>query len=329
MAGFSNGGGSSGAGASGWTSGANSITSIPSAIGNYFTSAMADIKNEIYVGIYNQCAEIWTKIGQEFNTQLSHTTDNITNGMNNTFSGSLSLMRTLSQTVFIPIAGVFLTVILCWELVQIIQNYNTSNDLNIQRIFLILLKLGMCIMVCSRSFDIVMFFFNIGQSVSSKIAGHAVNPTASFGSFDTVIPPLSGNAEIKDIMSVFIALILVLVVRIAMIILTMLIYVKVLLWFMEVLIYSAPASIPMATWMNREWSMLGMNYSRRMLALAFEGPFMLLVFTMYGTIVNEASSLASGGDYMTTMICTLGGAFACFFMLKRIPQLSMSIFSAH
>lgn len=305
----------------------DSITSFD--LGSYFQQMLTDLLNAIYKGEVGVAQDLYGAITMGFNDKLEIAGNTITKGFaGNNLSTAYNTVKALASTAFIPVAGVIMVVVLCWELVSIIQNYNSSNDMDVNRIFLLLFKLCFCILVCSRSFDIVTFFFDVGAWVSSKVVNTGqlnFNPLQYNAVLDI------GNLEAAtfgDIISMLGTIILLFVGTIAVIAIQALIYIKVLLWFVEFLIYSAPASIPFATWMNREWSQVGMNYVRKMLALAFEGPFMLLLFSMYGAIVTAAATVG-GTDMKTSTIFIIGGCIAVYFMLKKIPQLAASIFSAH
>ena len=45
-----------------------------------------------------------------------------------------------------------------------------------------------------------------------------------------------------------------------------LVYIRTMMWFVECLIYASAAPIPYSTWINKEWSQMGMNYTRRLIS---------------------------------------------------------------
>lgn len=77
--------------------------------------------------------------------------------------------------------------------------------------------------------------------------------------------------------------------------------------------------------MNKDWSQVGMNYTRKMLALSFEGFFILLLFSTYGGILSGLQL----EDFTQSMVMILGSGFALAIMMFKIGNLSASIFNAH
>ncbi len=104
-----------------------------------------------------------------------------------------------------------------------------------------------------------------------------------------------------------------------------LVYIRVMLWFVEYLIYASPAPIPYSTWMNKEWSQMGMNYTRKMLALSFEGFFILLLFAVYGGVLEGLQT----GDFKQNLVMIIGCGFGLAVMMFKVGNISASIFNAH
>ena len=92
------------------------------------------------------------------------------------------------------------------------------------------------------------------------------------------------------------------------------------------LLYSSVAPIPFATMTNREWGQVGNNYARGLLALGFQGFFIMVIVGIYCVLVNEMtvaanihSALFSIAAY-TVVLC---------FALFKTGSISKSIFNAH
>ncbi len=110
---------------------------------------------------------------------------------------------------------------------------------------------------------------------------------------------------------------------------TIAITLRVNLWYLELLVYASAAPIPFSTFINKEWGQMGTNYSRKMMAVAFEGFFMLVVFGLYGALSRNVLSASGADAYMAGMATTCGCGIALFLMLGKIGNISASIFNAH
>ncbi|MDL2238492.1 hypothetical protein LJC56_11835, partial [Christensenellaceae bacterium OttesenSCG-928-K19] len=86
-------------------------------------------------------------------------------------SGIFSLIRNLSETVILPIAGLILTGIMCYELIQMIVEKNNLHDLDTWMFFKWVFKTFVAVMILSNTFNIVMAVFDVSQSVVSSSAG--------------------------------------------------------------------------------------------------------------------------------------------------------------
>lgn len=94
----------------------------------------------------------------------------------------------------------------------------------------------------------------------------------------------------------------------------------------EIYLYVSVAPIPAATVTNREWGTVGTNYLKGLIALAFQGFFIMVCVAIYAVLVasvavasNLHSALWSVAAY-TVILC---------FSLFKTGSLSKSIFNAH
>lgn len=92
------------------------------------------------------------------------------------------------------------------------------------------------------------------------------------------------------------------------------------------LLYTSVAPIPFSTLSNREWGQVGNNYFRGLLALGFQGFFMMVCVGIYAVLVstiqisdNMHSALFGVAAY-TVILC---------FSLMKTSGLSKAVFNAH
>lgn len=181
-------------------------------------------------------------------------------------------------------------------------------------------------MVCAYSFKIVMGFCDIGiwaaramrieTSVSISIA-----PTLE----DMGMSAELNVYELEDLIELFGYFIMLKLAKLGAWICGIIVYIRVMIWFVEILIYASAAPIPYSTWINREWSQVGMNYTRKMLALSFEGFFILLLYAIYGGVLGGLRL----GDFKESLVMILGCGFGLAVMMFKVGNISASIFNAH
>ena len=96
--------------------------------------------------------------------------------------------------------------------------------------------------------------------------------------------------------------------------------------------YLGVAPIPMATMMDSgEWSSIGKNWIRQLLALSFQGFFIIIALGMFKTLfTNMITSLNNGSDdVIMQMAMLLGYTAALIFTMLRTNAISKSVFNAH
>ena len=86
-------------------------------------------------------------------------------------AGVFSLIRQLSETVILPIAGLILTFVATYELIQLIIEKNNLHDLDYWIFFKWIFKTACAILILSNTFNIVMAVFDVSQSVIARAAG--------------------------------------------------------------------------------------------------------------------------------------------------------------
>ena len=86
-------------------------------------------------------------------------------------AGVFSLIRQLSETVILPIAGLILTFVATYELIQLIIEKNNLHDLDYWIFFKWIFKTAAAILILSNTFNIVMAVFDMSQSVIANAAG--------------------------------------------------------------------------------------------------------------------------------------------------------------
>lgn len=284
------------------------------------------ILGAIYKGLYSVCNTLFDGMFSILDGQIGETSRTLQQTPDVWNSNAYNATKSIAENAFVPIAGCFIACILAWELVHLLQESNQMGGAIFEKLIILLFSCALCVILCSKSFDIVMYFFKIGAEVTGKIAH--TTWTESFNrelDLSTFLPFEPDEYEADLIFELMGDLILLFFGNLAVYICSTIIYIRVVIWFLEFLLYASAAAIPNSTWMNKEWSQVGMNYTRKMLAVAFEGPFMLLLFAMYGGVLAGVNL----GDFKQSIIMIIGCGFALVLLMFKVGNISASIFNAH
>ena len=241
------------------------------------------------------------------------------------WNGSIfSMIRSLSNSVIIPIAGMIITFILCYELISMVTSANNMHDVDTFMFFKYFFKMWVAVWIVSHTFDMVMAIFDVGQHVVNSAAGVIGGSTAI--DISSLVGQMSTTMQTMEIGELVLLALETLLVSFGMKVMSVIITVVLYGRMIEIYLYSSVAAIPFATMSNREWGQIGNNYLRGLLALAFQGFFIMVCVAIYAVLVstmqisdNMHSALFGIAAY-TVMLC---------FALLKTGSLSKSVFNAH
>jgi len=238
-------------------------------------------------------------------------------------AGVFSLIRQLSETVILPIAGLVLTFVATYELIQLLIEKNNLHDLDYWIFFKWIFKTACAILVLSNTFNIVNAVFDVSQSVIAR-AGGVIQ-----GSTDitpTMLDNLEAILETMGIGSLLGLFMQSLLIHVTMWALNIIIFVIVYGRMLEIYMMTSLAPIPVATLANREVGSMGQNYLKSLFAVGFQGLLILLCVGIYAVLVQ---SIATTGDPIGAIWGCVGYTVLLAFMLFKTGSIAKSIFSAH
>jgi len=287
---------------------------------NWLLGGLFDsIKESLIDAIMASFANIFDDVNAQVNdiaVQVGHTPESWN-------SGVFGMVRTLSETVILPIAGIILTFVLCYELIQLIIEKNNMSDFDTFNIFKWIFKTFVAVFILTNTFTIVLAIFSLSQNVVNQSAAFIVGETQLGGA--DMMDAIRVQLEAESIGSLLALFLEVQVVRLALG--AMVIIVFVVIWgrMIEIYLVISLAPIPLSTMVNREWSSMGNNYLKALLAVAFQGFLIMVCVAIYAALV----STIGGTDSLRSSIWTVAGytALLCFILLKS-GGLAKSIFNA-
>jgi hypothetical protein len=237
--------------------------------------------------------------------------------------GIFSLIRQLSETIILPIAGVILTFLATYELIQMIIDKNNLNEVDTWLFFKWVMKTFIAVLILANTFTAVMAIFDVSQSVVNQ-AGNLI------GTNTAVTPDLMDTFR-DELMEMDIGPLLGLwmqsfLVQITMIVLNIVVVVIVYGRMIEIFIMTSLAPIPFATLANREFGTMGQNYFKALCAIGLQGFLMLVCIAIYAILLQ---GIVTSGDPIGAIWLAIGYTVLLCFTLFKTGSVSKSIFGVH
>lgn len=239
-------------------------------------------------------------------------------------AGVFSMIRQLSETVILPIAGLVLTFVMCYELIQLLIERNNLHDVDTWIFFKWIFKTFCAVLIVTNTWNIVMGIFDVGQSVVNSSAGVIIGDTSI--DVNSVITDLEAQVEALSTGELFGLWFQSLFVGLTMNALSICIMLVIYGRMIEVYLTTSIGPIPLATMTNRDWSSTGQNYLKSLLALAFQAFLIMVCVGIYSVLVQ---SIATSGDISGAIWSCMGYTVLLCFALFKTGSLSKSLFGAH
>jgi hypothetical protein len=239
-------------------------------------------------------------------------------------SSIFSMIQGLSQNVIVPIAGIIITMVLCYELISMLTERNNLHDVDTWMFFKYFVKMWIAVYLVSNTFTIVMAIFDVGQSVVNSAASYISGTTAI--DVTEMLENVSTAMETMEIPELAMLAVETALVSLCMKILSVFIMVALYNRMIEIYLYSSVAPIPVATMSNREWGQIGNNYLRGLLALGFQGFFIMVCVAIYTILVSTMD--VTNHIHMAIFEVAAYTVLLCLSVLKT-SSISKSVFNAH
>ncbi len=234
-----------------------------------------------------------------------------------------SLIRNISESVIIPIAGLILTFIACYELIQLIIEHNNLANFETWIFFKWIFKTFVAVMLITNTFNITMAVFDVSQHVVTSAAGIISGSTAVDASALENLEETLMNMDLGPLLGLWLQSI---IVQITMSALSILIFVIVYGRMIEIYLMVSLAPIPFSTFGSREQSQIGQNYLRSLLALGFQGFLILICVGIYAVMVQ---GIAFTDDVIGSIWGVMGYTVLLCFTLFKTGTLAKGVFNCH
>ena len=234
-----------------------------------------------------------------------------------------SLIRNISESVIIPIAGLILTFIACYELIQLIIEHNNLANFETWIFFKWIFKTFVAVMLITNTFNITMAVFDVSQHVVTSAAGIISGSTAVDASALENLEETLMDMDLGPLLGLWLQSI---IVQITMSALSILIFVIVYGRMIEIYLMVSLAPIPFSTFGSREPSQIGQNYLRSLLALGFQGFLILICVGIYAVMVQ---GIAFTDDVIGSIWGVMGYTVLLCFTLFKTGTLAKGVFYCH
>lgn len=237
--------------------------------------------------------------------------------------GVFSLIQNLSESVIMPIAGIILTFICCWELIQLLIEHNNLANFETWIFFKWIFKTFVAVTLITNCFNITMAVFDVAQSVINSSGSLISASTAVDAEMLETLEATLLEMDLGPLLGLFLQSFLI---QFTMSALSVVIFVIVYGRMVEIYLMVSLAPIPFATFGNREQSQIGQNYLRSLIALGFQGFLILVCVGIYAVLIQ---SVAISDDIIASLWGIVGYTVLLVFTLFKTGSLAKSVMNAH
>ncbi len=241
------------------------------------------------------------------------------------WNGSIfNMVRNLSNTVILPIAGVILTIVMTLELIQMLTERNNLNDVDTWMFFKWIFKSACAVLIVSNTWNIVMGVFDLTQGVVNSASGVIVGSTSI--DFAAIVTDLETQLEAMELGPLLGLWVQSFFVGITMWALSICIFIITFGRMIEIYLVTSVAPIPMAAMLGKEWGGMGQSYLRSLFALGFQAFLIMVCVAIYAVLIRN---IGTGGDVSRAIWTCMGYTVLLCFTLFKTGSLAKSVFAAH
>lgn len=277
------------------------------------------LKEMLVSGIMDNLTNTFASVNREVG-EIANTVGQTPSGF---LPGVYSLIRNLSENVIMPVAGIILTFIACYELIQLVISHNNLANFETWIFWKWVFKTFVAVTLITNTFNITMAVFDVAQWVVQQSGGIIAGSTAID---DSALATMQSTLESMDIGPLFAVFLQSFVIQFVIQLLAVIIFVIINGRMVEIYLMVSLAPIPFATFGNKEQSMMGQNYIRSLFALAFQGFLIMVCVGIYAVLIQ---SVAFSSDIIGSLWSVAGYTVLLVFTLFKTGTIAKSILHAH
>ena len=278
------------------------------------------LKNLLISGIMGNLNGLFDGVNQKV-SEVANTVGATPQSWN---SSVFNMVKNLSENVVVPIAGIILTFVMTYELIQMIIDKNSFHDFETFMFFKWVFKTFAAVLIVTNTWNIIMGIFDVAHHVVNQAAGVIVSEASL--DISSVATNMEASLQAMDIGPLFGLWFQTLLVGMISWILSVCIFIIVYGRMIEVYLVTSLGPIPLATMANREWGQMGQNYLRSLFALAFQAFLIIVCIAIYAVLVQ---TISVESDVIEAIWTCIGYTVLLCFTLFKTSSLSKAVFSAH
>lgn len=271
------------------------------------------LKELIAETLYESIVKNIQSLNDTFSSQITNLGADLTQSHESFSSAAFHLIKQIHENAIIPIAGIILTFVFCYELLQLGIAKNNKAEVDSFDFFIVIAKTAAGIIFIRYSMDLVMAFFDVARWMTEKagvVASASLNSPVE--GFQTLADQYKANLEIGSLISLGLVIIIGMLISFVIGLLAQFIVISRML---EIYVMSSVSALTMGAMFNTQFSNMGQSYLKNMFALALQGLFMIISIAIYMTLISRFTSNA---DSPWTMLLqfALGGLVLISMLFK-------------
>ena len=291
---------------------------------SWVTDAINDGISDILSG---GAASMLFELVESSNSVVTNTSAKLGDAPN---AGIMALMKSINENVAMPIAAVMLTYIMTYELITMITEKNHGNEVGTWVLFKWIFKTAVLVMLCKHSWEISNAFFETGGWIATKantvIGSKIVNPSISAPTELEMKNWLKATYNVGQLLKI---LLISFIDWLITLISAVLCQVVVIVRLFEIAIYVSCASIPAASFGNRDWKSIGENYTKGLAGIGMQSFFIMVALGMYSVMVGSAVSIAAGTNILKGLEKLILYGIAMTIVIWNSKKIAFAIVDAH
>ncbi|HEO4452247.1 TPA: hypothetical protein VAZ12_000425 [Streptococcus agalactiae] len=233
-----------------------------------------------------------------------------------------NFIKSINDSVIIPIAGLIITAVLCIELINMVMQKNNMHDTDTFEFFKYMIKMWIAVWLVSHAFTFSMAVFDVAQHLVNQAAG-VINTSATVSGFQIVqmVEGLKDKGLGELVMILFETSLVKVAIQVMSVVIMLVVYGR----MFEIYVYCSVSAIPFATMGNKEWGQIGTNYIKGLFAIGLQGLFLIICLGIYAVLVKTIKIT----DIHASTFMILSYALLLGLMMLKSGTLAKSVLNAH
>ena len=283
-------------------------------------TALTDHFTEILIGIIEFCLK---HMFQDVNNGMKMVIVLAGKGPGALMPEAFEMIKKLSDNVMLPLSAIVISFVLTYELISMVIDKNNMHEVDSAMLAKYLFKAAACVFMLSKSYEITMAIFDVGAYIVTK-AGLVIILTTDLSVDNALIDVYVNSLSTASIGELWTTCFAVMLQFFSFKIITAIIFILSYGRIVEIFLMISVSPIAFATFGNKEWGQIGTNYLKGLLALAFQGYFIMVLVAVYVALLEGITNTTNvPGMVSNLLIVTLVFCFGFF----KTSSLSKQIFT--